>query len=328
MKMNENLPKIICLMGPTAAGKTELAIELVQRMPSEIISVDSAMIYRGMDIGTGKPSSRELIKAPHHLINIKDPSEPYSAAEFVKDALSLISDIHNRGKIPILVGGTMLYFHALEHGLSPLPSSNPNIREKISEDALKFGWEAMHQRLATIDPTAAKRIHKNDPQRISRALEVYEISGQSMSSYFEEKETNNLPLKNIQSHKFALIPQNRSLLHQRIEKRFNKMLDEGLLIEVEKLQKRGDLHLNLPSMRAVGYRQILSYLNQEISFEEMVTKTIAATRQLAKRQLTWLRNSSNITNLEVENNHLDSLKTMVNSLRKPGTLVFCNNNPV
>lgn len=306
---------VIFLMGPTAAGKTDLAMHLTQKIPCEIISVDSAMIYRGMDIGTGKPNAEELIEAPHHLIDIRDPIEPYSAAEFAKDAHTLIAAIHQRGKIPILVGGTMLYFHALENGLSPLPSADQKVREKLEQEAIQYGWEAMHQRLAVVDPVAAARIHRNDPQRIQRALEVYEITGKPMTQYFDEQDNHNLiGLGNYHLLKFALLPQDRKILHQRIETRFHKMLEAGLIEEVNQLCKRGDLHQNLPSMRAVGYRQLMAYLNQEVSYNTMVENAVAATRQLAKRQLTWIRRLTNITYLDIQNNHLDSCETMIQSV--------------
>lgn len=340
----------IFLMGPTAAGKTELAIELVQRIPAEIISVDSAMIYRGMDIGTGKPSKEELRKAPHHLIDIRDPKDAYSAASFCDDALKSMQDIQSRGKIPILVGGTMLYFRALEQGLSPLPSANEEVREKLLKQAQAIGWEKMHERLQALDPIAAKRIHPNDPQRIQRALEVYEITGKAISSFYlslqmhPESKTQDIQTLDIQEHdiqqyhihKFALVPRDRKKLHDRIAARFHKMLEQGLVEEVQALYHRGDLHLNMPSMRAVGYRQVWQYLAQEknLSFELMVEQAIAATRQLAKRQLTWLRNSKNIMPLaltqnqppnpltplntihylEIENSYLDSLQSMIHCL--------------
>ncbi len=312
---------LIFLMGPTASGKTDLVIELVKNksLPVEIISVDSAMVYRGMDIGTGKPSKEELAIVPHHLIDIRDPSDPYSAADFREDALKLIVDITKRGKIPLLVGGTLLYFRALEKGLSPLPSADPIIREKLLKEAREIGWEAMHQRLAKIDPSAANRIHPNDPQRIQRALEVYEITNKPMSELFKDKslqvneslQSNDLNLQ-YKIHSFALVPRDRKFLHDRIAKRFLKMLELGLLEEVKHLFNRGDLHANLPAIRSVGYRQVWQYLAGEISYDDMVLKAMTATRQLAKRQLTWLRSLDNINWLEIENGRLACLKTMIN----------------
>lgn len=304
------MKKAIFIMGPTAAGKTDLALACANTLPVEIISVDSAMVYRGMDIGTGKPSLSELASVPHHLIDIRDPSETYSAAEFVDDTLKLMGEITDRGRLPLLVGGTMLYFRALQQGLSPLPSAEPSIRSKLLEESQQLGWAALHNRLATIDPDSAKRIHINDPQRIQRALEVYEITGKTMSWFFQHPHLS--PLADYQIEAFVLSPKDRQALHQRIEQRFHRMLEQGLVDEVEALFKRGDLNCNLPSMRAVGYRQIWQYLNGDHTREEMVYKAIAATRQLAKRQLTWLRSLDGVKWLQ--NNHLASLETVVHSV--------------
>lgn len=292
-------------MGPTAAGKTALAVELIKQLPVEIISVDSAMVYRGMDIGTGKPTPSELAISPHHLINIRDPSEPYSAAEFAQDAGRLISEIHNKNKIPLLVGGTFLYFRALQHGLSPLPSADANVRAHLMEEGNQVGWASMHTRLQSIDPISALRIHPNDPQRIQRALEVYEISGRTMSSFFTEEKNSS----EYQIRAFAVAPLDRQELHSRIESRWMGMLEAGLVAEVEQLYHRGDLTPDVPSIRSVGYRQVWKYLEGDCNYDEMVYKAIVATRQLAKRQLTWLRSLHNINWLQ--NNHLASLKTVV-----------------
>ena len=280
-----NKPHAIFLMGPTASGKTDLAIQLRQYLPLEIISVDSALIYKGMDIGTAKPSAQELALAPHRLIDIKDPSESYSAAEFRHDALREMQEISAQGKIPLLVGGTMLYFKALLEGLSPLPSADEKVRSEIEAKAAQFGWAALHQELAKIDPVSAQRINPNDSQRINRALEVFYLSGQTLTALSAQK-SEALPYHIDQ---FAIAPQDRSVLHQRIEWRFHKMIEQGFQQEVEKLYSRGDLHPDLPSIRCVGYRQMWEYLRGDYDHEEMVFRGICATRQLAKRQITWLR---------------------------------------
>lgn len=280
-----DLPPAIFLMGPTASGKTALAIEMVRRLPVEIISVDSALIYRGMDIGTAKPTAEELAAAPHRLINIKDPAESYSVAEFRRDALAAMTEITQAGRIPLLVGGTMLYYKALVDGLSPLPESDPQIRQQIEQQAAALGWQAMHQQLAEIDPVAAARIHPNDPQRTGRALEVYRISGKSMTDLQAQK-SPPLPYQVCQ---FAIAPEERAVLHQRIAQRYAQMLQQGFIDEVSRLRDRGDLHLDLPSIRCVGYRQVWQYLDGDYDYTQMVEKGVAATRQLAKRQLTWLR---------------------------------------
>jgi len=301
---------VIFLMGPTASGKTALALELAEHLAIEIISVDSAMVYRGMDIGTGKPDAKKLALVPHHLIDIRDPSQAYSAAEFAKDALTLINEISLRNRIPVLVGGTMLYFRALQIGLSPLPPANPVVRLRLLKEAEAIGWEGMHQRLMTIDPIAAKRIHPNDTQRIQRALEVYAISGKSMSSFFPHSQEESVrSIDKYQINSFALAPSDRTVLHERIRQRFDQMLEQGLIAEIEILFKRGDLNATMPSMRAVGYRQGWAYLADQCTYEQMVNKALAATRQLAKRQLTWLRSLSDVTWLE--NSHLASLKTVI-----------------
>lgn len=302
--------KAVFLMGPTAAGKSLFAIEIARQIPAEIISVDSAMVYKGMDIGTGKPTLAEMQGVPHHLIDIRDPKDTYSAAEFARDASKLMADITQRGKLPLLVGGTMLYFKALQQGLSALPSADPTVRAALLEEAQKIGWEAMHQRLAEIDPDSAARIHPNDPQRIQRALEVYKITGQKMSQLMGARQTDLL--ENYHIHAFALSPTERHVLHQKIEQRFHQMLAAGFVAEVEALFKRGDLNIHMPAMRAVGYRQVWAYLAGEYGYEEMVYKAIVATRQLAKRQLTWLRSLSDI--IWLSNTHLASSQTVIHSV--------------
>ncbi|WP_375087954.1 tRNA (adenosine(37)-N6)-dimethylallyltransferase MiaA [Shewanella youngdeokensis] len=277
--------KVITLMGPTASGKTALAIELVKNYNCEIISVDSALIYKQMDVGSAKPDDAELAVAPHHLINIIDPVESYSAADFRLDALKLIEDIIGRGKTPLLVGGTMMYFKALIEGLSPLPAADEAIRVQIAAEAEALGWQALHDQLKAVDPVSAERIHPNDPQRLARALEVYRISGKSLTELTKIK-LEPFPYDAVQ---FAIAPNDRKVLHKAIETRFMTMLDQGFVEEVKTLKLRNDLHLELPSMRCVGYRQCWQYLDGEFDYETMVEKAIVATRQLAKRQLTWLR---------------------------------------
>ncbi len=281
-------------MGPTASGKTALAIEMATQHNCEIISVDSALIYRDMDIGSAKPSLQELQLAPHKLIDILDPSESYSAADFRRDALLAIEDIVSRGKTPLLVGGTMMYFKALLEGLSPLPAADNGIRQQILAQAQTQGWDALHQELCDIDPVAGERIHPNDPQRLSRALEVYRISGKTMTELTQTKSAA-LPYNVVQ---FAIAPTDRKILHQLIAKRFNMMLEQGFIEEVARLKARNDLHLELPSMRCVGYRQCWQYLDNEFDHTTMVEKATAATRQLAKRQLTWLRSWPDLQWLE------------------------------
>ncbi|GAA0823739.1 tRNA (adenosine(37)-N6)-dimethylallyltransferase MiaA [Colwellia asteriadis] len=292
---------VICLMGPTASGKTALAMELYDTLPCEIISVDSALIYRDMNIGTAKPTADELKKYPHHLINLRDASESYSAADFCRDALLKIDEIKANNRIPILVGGTMMYFKSLIEGISPLPTANEAIRAEIEAQANNIGWQALHDQLAEIDPVSAKRIHPNDPQRLTRALEVYRITGNTLTQLTEIK-GDKLAGNILQ---LAITPKERSTLHQRIELRYQQMVEQGFEEEVNKLQARGDLHEDLPSIRCVGYRQMWQYLNGECNHDEMIFRGVCATRQLAKRQLTWLRswpdlhwlNSDDETNL-------------------------------
>jgi tRNA dimethylallyltransferase len=286
-----DLPPAIFLMGPTAAGKTALALELHDTFPLEIISVDSSQVYRGMDIGTAKPTSTEQARAPHRLIDIRDPAQSYSAAEFCSDAAREMEAITRQGRIPLLVGGTMFYFHALEFGLSDLPSADPEIRERLNAAAAQKGWEELHRRLQAVDPESATRIHPNDTQRIQRALEIYELTGQSMSELASARQRILLPYRLI---KIALWPQDRNTLHARIETRFQDMLEQGFLSEVEKLYARGDLKPTMPSVRTVGYRQLWEYLTGKINYSEMFEQALAATRQFAKRQVTWLRSYPDI----------------------------------
>lgn len=285
MQHSEHKPLAIFLMGPTASGKTDLAIQLRQQLPVEVISVDSALIYRGMDIGTAKPSKAELALAPHRLIDICDPAESYSAANFRTDALREMQEISAQGKIPLLVGGTMLYYKALLEGLSPLPSADEKVRSEIEAKAALVGWGGLHQELSKIDPISAQRINPNDSQRINRALEVFYLTGKTLTELTAQK-GETLPYDILQ---FAIAPEQREVLHLRIEQRFHKMIELGFQQEVEKLYRRPDLNENLPSIRCVGYRQMWEYLRGDYDHDEMVFRGICATRQLAKRQITWLR---------------------------------------
>lgn len=289
-------PPAIFIMGPTASGKTELAIALQQRLPAELISVDSTLIYRGMDIGTAKPSAGELAQAPHRLIDIRDPAQAYSAANFRTDALKEMADITSAGRIPLLVGGTMLYYKVLLAGLSPLPPADPSVRECIEQQAVKQGWKALHRQLQEIDPVAALRIHPNDPQRLSRALEVFFISGKTLTEMIKIS-GESLP---YHVHQFAIAPSSRALINQRIELRYQQMLAAGFEAEARALFARDDLHIDLPSIRSVGYRQMWSYLSGEMNYDEMVYRGICATRQLAKRQMTWLRGWNSVHWLDSE----------------------------
>ncbi len=280
------LPHVVCLMGPTASGKTAIAMRLVELANCEIISVDSAQVYRGMDIGTAKPSAEELELAPHHLVNIIDPTDSYSAASFMNDAQVLIKDITSRDKIPLLTGGTFLYFRALLQGLAALPDADAEVRARLQSETSKYGVSVMHDKLRAVDPDSADRIHPNDTQRVQRALEVFEIAGQPLSRLLREQQNTPLPFS---VSKFALYPLARNQLHQQIKTRFNMMLKQGLVDEVEGLYKQWDLNMDMPSMRSVGYRQVLQYLQGQYSKAEMTERAIIATRQLAKRQFTWLR---------------------------------------
>ena len=301
---------VIFLMGPTASGKTALATELYQQLPAELISVDSALVYRGMDIGTAKPTAQELAVTPHHLIDIRDPAQSYSAADFRTDALRLIAEIQHRGNIPILVGGTMLYFKALLEGISPLPEANEAVRQQLEQEAAVKGWARLHDELAQIDPVSAQRIHPNDPQRINRALEVYRLTGRSLTDLTAEKgEPFAFP-----AHQFAIAPEDRAVLHQRIALRFEQMLAAGFEQEVAALKSRPDLDPDLPSMRCVGYRQMWDYLSGNGSYQQMSERGIAATRQLAKRQLTWLRGWPDLTWLKSDAPVAENLQAVLSSL--------------
>ena len=273
-------------MGPTASGKTSLALEIAEHLPCEIISVDSVMVYRGLDIGTAKPSQQQRQLVSHHLIDICDPAISYSAAQFCDDAKKIIDEIIARERYPLLVGGTMLYFRALQQGLSNLPAANELVRNKIMIEAQRFGWSALHQRLQLIDPSSARRIQPHDQQRIQRALEVFEITGQTLTEHWQKSSNQKImyPFTNI-----IVTPSQRDVLHQKIEQRFSHMLQLGLVDEVQTLFKRDDLNLTLPALRAVGYRQVWQYLEKQITYDEMRNHAITATRQYAKRQLTWFR---------------------------------------
>ncbi|EAZ99287.1 tRNA (adenosine(37)-N6)-dimethylallyltransferase MiaA [Marinobacter sp. ELB17] len=328
------LPPAIFIMGPTASGKTDLALQLCQHLPCDIISVDSAMIYRGMDIGTAKPSAAELAQAPHRLIDICDPADTYSAANFRSDALAEMAKITAAGRIPLLVGGTMMYFKALLHGMSDLPSANPRVRKQLVQEAQLQGWDALHQELAAADPVAARLIHPNNRQRLIRALEVLRLTGQPISSFWQAPPAviantpDTKPADNENYTYFTgwqadagsslpytisqlvVAPLQRQILHDRIYQRFLAMLDAGLLSEVEGLMARGDLEPSMPSMRCVGYRQAWEYLSGQCDHTAFVDKGVAATRQLAKRQLTWLRKWPDALWLDSDNKDIvaDALK--------------------
>ncbi|MTI13850.1 tRNA (adenosine(37)-N6)-dimethylallyltransferase MiaA [Sansalvadorimonas verongulae] len=289
--MTNSLPPAIFLMGPTASGKTDLAVTLHEQLPCDIISVDSALVYKDMDIGTAKPDSELLARAPHRLIDIRDPAESYSAAEFRADALREMEEISARGRIPLLVGGTMLYYKALRDGLADMPPADETVRQDILEQAENEGWAAVHARLQSIDPESAARIHPTDPQRLQRALEVYLVSGRTVTELVAEQKRTQLPFNVLN---LAVAPKERSTLHERIALRFHNMMKAGFIEEVEALYARKDLHPGLPSIRCVGYRQAWAYLNGELTRNEMVDKGIIATRQLAKRQFTWLRSWENL----------------------------------
>jgi tRNA dimethylallyltransferase len=288
--MNDAETPVLFLMGPTASGKTDLALALHQHLPVDIVSVDSAMVYRGMDIGTAKPPREVLARVPHRLIDICDPAESYSAGRFREDARSAIAEIRAAGRIPLLVGGTGLYFRALEQGFSSLPPSDPCIRAEIEQEAVHVGWQQLHSKLREIDPRSAKKIHPNDPQRIGRALEVYRLSGRSLSDLLSRGKEGGLDLPLI---KMVLAPARRGRLREAIRQRFLRMLEAELVQEVRGLYDRGDLHAGLPAMRLVGYRQVWQYLAGELEYNDMINKAITATRQLAKRQLTWIRAETN-----------------------------------
>lgn len=307
---NSTLP-IICIMGPTASGKTALAMGLYDNLPVDIISVDSALVYKGMDIGTAKPTEEELKNYPHQLIDLIEPEQSYSASDFCSDALKAIDESHQNGRIPVLVGGTMMYFKSLLEGISPLPAADESIRKEIELEAKTQGWEALHKQLAEFDPVSAERIHQNDPQRLSRAIEVYRLTGKSLTELTAVK-GSSLKGNVLQ---FALVPKDRSLLHERIEIRFNQMITQGFEEEVVTLRENKNLHADLPSIRCVGYSQMWQYLNGECDHKEMIFRGVCATRQLAKRQLTWLRSwqGATLLNMEDENN-LEQILTTVSKL--------------
>ena len=284
-------PQLLFLFGPTASGKTSLSVELAKAIDAEVVSVDSALVYRHMDIGTAKPSVAEKQSVPHHLIDICEPDDPYSVARFSRDACAVINDIMQRGKSAVLAGGTMMYFHALENGLAPLPNADPAIRVQLTQEAQLLGWQALHDRLAIIDPISAQRIHPNDAQRLQRALEVFMLSGKPLSELQQQTQS---PLS-MQPLKFALVPDDRAWLHQRIAARLELMFADGLIDEVKQLRKNVSLHAELPSMRSVGYRQVWQLLDGVYNEAQCVEKVLVATRQLAKRQLTWIRSANNYT---------------------------------
>jgi len=293
-------PPAIFIMGPTASGKTDLAIALQEHLPVELINVDSAQIYRQLDIGSAKPDKATLAVAPHRLINILDPLESYSAADFITDATREMGEISSRGKIPLLVGGTMLYFKALLEGLSDMPPADADIRAEILKHAQDFGWASVHEQLRAVDPESAASLHPNHSQRIQRALEVYRISGVPMSLLRSEPNVGSVA-QSYNIKQIALLPNNRKLIHRRIDIRFRKMMEAGFEAEVRALFQRGDLHADLPAIRSVGYRQIWQYLQGQCSLDEAVEKGIIATRQLAKRQITWLRNWPSSCEIQVDN---------------------------
>jgi len=301
MTVVDTRPRVLFLMGPTASGKTALAVDLAQRLPFVIVSVDSALVYREMDIGTAKPDMETRRIAPHRLIDLLDPAEAYSAGRFRADALREIAAIHQSGKIPLLVGGTMLYFRVLERGLAEMPVADPLLRARLAGELAEQGSVALHARLAQWDPAAAARIHPHDPQRIQRALEICELAGQPVTELYARARNEPLPFS---ISKLILAPRNRQWLHDRIERRLQAMLAQGFIAEVEHLRARGDLHADLPSMRAVGYRQIWSYLEGALDEAAMIERTLIATRQYAKRQWTWLRAETEAVWLDSEDRRL------------------------
>lgn len=313
--MNGARTPAICLMGPTASGKTNLAIELVQRLPCEIINVDSAQIYRGMNIGTGKPDAQTLLSAPHRLLNIMDPAQAYSVSQFRDDALREMASIRDSGRIPLLVGGTMMYFKALRDGLASMPAADADVRQQILDIAQAQGWAAVHERLQEVDPESARRIHPNDPQRLQRALEIFLISGRTMTEFhheeFSQRADSAIP---FDLHFFSIQPGLRNVLHEKIERRFRQMIADGFVEEVEALMARGDLDLRMPSMRSVGYRQIWQHIAGELSFDAMLETSIIATRQLAKRQITWLRSWDELRNFDSENS--ETLELVLKSIEQ------------
>lgn len=303
--------RAILLMGPTGSGKSDLAMRLAEALPLEILSVDSALVYRGMDIGTAKPTAAMRARVPHHLLDIRDPAETYSAGEFTRDAAAAMQEIWRRGRHPLLVGGTMLYFHALTHGIAQLPEADPALRAEIDAQAAASGWTALHDELRRVDPAAAARIHVNDPQRIQRALEVYRLTGQSITTL---QQTRMSVFDDVEVTEFVAAPLERRDLHTRIELRFRAMMAAGLLAEVRVLFARSDLGAEHPSMRAVGYRQLWRHLAGKCGLEEAESQAIAATRQLAKRQLTWLRRRDRAQ--WFDSMHLDVASQMIDALSR------------
>lgn len=311
--MVDTRPWAIFLMGPTAAGKTDTAMALHERLGHELISVDSAMVYRGMDIGSAKPSAAELARAPHRLIDIRDPSEPYSAADFREDALQEMRQISAAGRVPLLVGGTMLYFKRLVEGVANLPAADAAIRQRLEAIRQNEGLAALHRILAEVDADSAQRIHPNDPQRLMRALEVYYVSGRPMSELWAEQQPETFPWRVMS---IALAPSDRQLLHNRIAVRFKTMLAEGLIDEVAALKQRSDIHLGLPAMKSVGYRQVWEHLDGKYDENELIERGVIATRQLAKRQLTWLRSWPSLT--WVDSQQPDVLDKVLKFVRESG----------
>lgn len=298
-------------MGPTASGKTDLAIEIAEHLPCDIISVDSALVYRGLDIGSAKPDAQMLAKAPHRLIDIRDPSETYSAAEFRADAIAQMQEVVDAGRIPLLVGGTMMYFKVLREGIASMPAADQAVRDQIQADADRFGWQALHDKLQKVDPIAAQKIHPNNPQRLMRALEVYQLTGVALGEHWQQQaeSVNDLP---CQLHQFAIVPEDRAALHARIEQRFAMMLEQGFVDEVKGLFARQDLHKDLPALRSVGYRQVWEYLEGALSYDEMIFRGVVATRNLAKRQLTWLRGWPELNTLPfAEQKNIDKVLNIV-----------------
>ena len=308
--VREVRPPAIFLMGPTASGKSGLAMALADELPVEIVSVDSAMVYRQMDIGTAKPDSDTLARYPHHLVDIRAPDMPYSAADFCTDVLPLMASITARGRIPLLVGGTMLYFKALLQGLAKMPPADSEVRDRIAESAQAHGWAHVHSRLLAVDPLAAARIHPNDPQRIGRALEVFEITGQPMTAWHAAQKAQIFPYVTCQ---LAIVPPDRTVLHQQIAERFAHMLGEGLVDEVDALRQRYPAGENLPALKAVGYRQVWQHLDGRLTYEQMQDQGIIATRQLAKRQFTWLRSWSDLKQIVTPDKSL-ALKILRSSI--------------
>ncbi len=314
--------RAILLMGPTGSGKSDLAVQLAAALPVEIVSVDSALVYRGMDIGTAKPSAALRARVPHHLIDIRDPVEHYSAGDFTRDAVASMQAIWARGRHPLLTGGTMLYFHALSHGIAKLPAADPKLRAEIDAQAASGGWAALHRELAEVDPGAASRIHVNDPQRIQRALEVYRLTGETITKLQQNRVS---VFADVAVTEIAVAPLERSDLHTRIELRFDAMLAAGLLAEVRRFFERSDLTAEHPSMRAVGYRQIWRYLAGHCALSEARDQAIAATRQLAKRQLTWLRRREHAQ--WFDSMHSDVARALMNALSQGGFAVSSGVTP-